>query len=209
MPAPRKLNAAALTALSIATTAGATNIALPFSAAQPGYAGWVPFVVSELDSTTSGTTWIDGADTLSAGFGTPLTFSFVVGAGQAAQFDVVDAGFAGDTFRVFNGASLLGTTSAVPAGSFEAAIDIGLDHAGAFVDNRFSRAHFTLGSGSYRIGGELAQSVTLAGLPLNATAGAVRLTVANVSAVPEPSAAALISLGIALMAFALGRNRIR
>lgn len=154
---------------------------------------WNRFDVSELDAKSFGVEWVDNADSLSPDFGTPLEFSFTVAAGMQATLTIVDAGFAGDTFTLTNFGAALGSTGAVPAGSYEAAIDVGTDFDAALADAHFSRAVLTLGAGDYRIGGALAQSVTFAGLPLNSTVGALSL---SVSPVPEPASLAMFFAGL-------------
>jgi hypothetical protein len=154
---------------------------------------WNRFDVSALDAQSFGLEWVDNADSLSPDFGTPLEFVFTVAAGMQATLTVVDAGFAGDTFTLTNFGALLGGTSAVPAGTYESAIDAGTDFDAALADAHFSRAVLTLGAGDYRIGGALAQSVTFEGLPLNATVGALSLTV---SPVPEPASLAMFVAGL-------------
>ena len=181
-------------AVATAAPARAADIALEADGA------WRPFAVdSLLASPAMPLGWIDDA-------GMPLAFTFSIGAGQNATLTVVDAAIAGDTFTVTNFGSALGTTSSVPAGSFEASTDIGLDYDAALADPSFSRGVFTLAPGSYRIGGSLLQSVTLGGLPLDATAGALRLGLAPVAAIPEPETAAMLLAGL-LAIGALARRR--
>ena len=134
-----------------------------------------------------GTQWIDLG-------GNALSFDFSVAAGQIATLTVVDGGFAGDVFKVFNGATLLGSSSA--------AIDsypdsVGLDFDAALADARYSRAVFTLAAGEYSVNGEATT------LPLGATVGAVKLAI---SEVPEPSCLALLT-GSLLMLTAQRRRR--
>ena len=138
--------------------------------------------------------WIDDDGAL-------ISFTFTVGAGQTGTLTVVDAGFAGDTFRVFNQGNLLGLTSSVPIGTVEAPNDVGLDYAAALADASFSRGIYTLLPGSYDITGMLLQSVTFGGLPLEATAGGIRLSV-----VPEPETILLL-VGGAALAFLQRRRR--
>ena len=151
---------------------------------------WRPFAVdSLLAPPTAPLGWIDDA-------GMPLAFTFAIGAAQIGTLTVVDAAIAGDTFSITDFGSAFGTTSSVPAGSFEASTDVGLDYDAALADPSFSRGVFTLAPGSYRIGGSLLQSVTLGGMPLDATAGALRLGLAPVAAIPEPETAAMLLAGL-------------
>ena len=127
-----------------------------------------------------GQQWIDlGGDALS--------FDFTIGASQKGILTVVDGGFAGDSFQVFNGASLLGSTSA-PTDSYPDSV--GLDFDAALADADYSRGVFTLGAGDYSINGLAAL------LPLGATVGAVKLEVANL---PEPRSLALLLAGLAAL----------
>lgn len=178
--------------------AGATTVSL----AADGQ--WVGFNVNDLDAVSQGVEWVDNANSLSPGFGSPLSFAFTVAAGFTGYLSVVDAGFSGDTFSIRNQGSLLGLTSTVPVASFDTAVDRGLDYAAAFADRaNFSSSTFALGAGSYLITGSLAQSLLFDGLPLNATAGALNLTMAPV---PEPATLAAMLLGLGLVAGAVRRR---
>jgi PEP-CTERM motif-containing protein len=161
---------------------------------------WSSFDVDALVSQSFGSEWIDASNSLSPGYGTPLEFSFTIGAGMTGTLTVVDAGFAGDTFTLSNFGQVLGHTSSVPLQSFENAAFVGTDFDGALADASFSRGVFTLGPGSYRIGGWVDQSVFADA----ATVGALRLSVA---AVPEPSTWAMFVAGLALVGFTSRRRR--
>jgi PEP-CTERM motif len=165
---------------------------------------WTQFKVDELESLSNGTEWIDNNDTLAAGHGSPLSLLFTIGAGSFGTLTVVDGGFAGDTFTLTNFGAPLGATSAVATTTVDTAANLGYDFNAALTDSRFSSGVYTLGAGSYRIGGALAQSVTFGGAPLNSTVGALRLIV---SAVPEPGSVALLLAGLGLMACVARRRR--
>ena len=161
---------------------------------------WRPFAVdSLLAPPTAPLGWIDDA-------GMQLAFTFAIGAAQIGTLTVVDAAIAGDTFSITNFGSAFATTSSVPPGRFETSADVGLDYDAALADPSFSRGVFTLAPGSYRIGGSLLQSVTLGGVPLEATAGALRLGLAPVAAIPEPETAAMLLAGL-LVIGGLARRR--
>ena len=186
------LLAAVLAASSLAAQATSINLAAD--------AQWQAFGVDSFSSLSSGTEWIDNNDSSATGFGSPLSFTFTIAAGFVGQLTVVDASMAGDTFNVFGNGQLLGTTSSVPVQVYGSAPDVGYDYDAALQSSAFSHGVFTLGAGSYSVTGALAQSLMLDdGMgdlsPLNATAGAVKL---SVSAVPEPSSLALVfaALGV-------------
>jgi len=161
-----------------------------------GDGSWYTFDVDSFLATSTGVEWIDITD------GSTLTFSFTVPAGFTATLTVVDAGFAGDRFNLFNGATLLGNTSAVPVGDFASAANVGLDFNAALANADFSRATFTLNPGSYAIGGSLTQSVTFGGSPLNATAGGLSVTL-----VPEPATVLSLLAGLGVIGAAVRRRR--
>ncbi len=193
---------AGLCTLSAATHA--TDIQLATSSNQTGYGQWNAFNVSDIDSQTFGVEWIDNANSASPLFGSALSFLFTIDAGSQAALTVVDGAFAGDTFKVTNFGSVIGNTSAVPVQSYATAPSLGYDFDAALADNRFSSATFALGAGTYRISGRLDQSVTDdAGLPLNSTVGAVRL---SVSAVPEPSTVLMLVTGLGALGAAARRR---
>lgn len=199
------LAACALIAAAFAAPAHATAVALTTDATQAGYGAWNQFNVSDMDALDNGTEWIDNANTNSAGFGTPLAFTFTVAAGQIGTLSVVDAGFAGDTYQVTNLGSVLGLTSAVASASYPNVTDVGTNFDAAFANPAFSQGVFMLGAGDYRISGGLGQSVVASGgSNLNASVGAVSLTVA---AVPEPSTYAMLIAGLGFVGL-LARRRL-
>lgn len=183
--------AALAVATAIAAPAHATTVALPADGT------WFEFDVDAALPPAHGTGWIDDAD------GSPLSFQFTIAAGSTGTLTVVDAGFAGDTFTITNFGATLGHTSGVAAG--DTAGNVVFDFDAALADAAYSHGVFTLGAGTYAISGSLLQSVhdDIAGADLDATDGALRLTV---SSVPEPSGIALSLGGLAALAL-LARRR--
>ena len=201
---PRALAACALIA-AFAAPAYATDIALATNAAQVGYGSWQEFNVSDTDALDYGVGWIDFANSSSTSFGSPLAFTFTIAAGEVGSFTVVDGGFAGDTFKVTNFGSDIGSSSGVAPAVYSTAPDTGNNFDAALTNPAFSSAVLTFGEGSYSISGRLDQSVTMDGVsPLNATLGAVRLTVAPI---PEPSTYALLLGGLGLVGLIARRRR--
>lgn len=183
----KHLMAAAIAAAMIAPAAHATTVAIA------GDGSWNEFDVDSFLAQGNG--WIDDS-------GAALNFTFTIGAGQHGKLTVVDAGFAGDTFTVTSNGSVLGTTSAVPTGDVFGGLEFDFD--AALANPAYSHGTFTLGAGTYTIGGSLLQSVLDEnGAALDATNGALRL---NVSAIPEPANAALMFAGAAALAL-LARRR--
>ncbi len=160
---------------------------------------WNQFAVDALLAPTAmPLVWIDDS-------GAPLNFAFAVDPGFVGTLTVVDAAIAGDTFALSSFGAALGSTSAVPPGTYEASPNVGLDFDAALANpSEFSSGVFTLAAGNYSISGWLTQSVTYAGDPLNATAGALRLSVA---AVPEPSTYALLLVGLGVVCLLASRRR--
>lgn len=178
--------------------AGAALAALAWPAAQaaalPGDGSWVAFDVDALSAASGGLEWID------IGTGAALSFDFAIAAGAVGTLTVVDAGFAGDRFQVYDGNALLGATSAAQD-SFPDSL--GLDFDAALADARYSRGSWTLGPGTYSISGLLLDSVVVDGVPLDATVGGIRL---SVSPIPEPAPLTMLVAGLALVAFARRRG---
>jgi len=184
--------------LALAAISLATAFALPAHASNvplPADNQWNLFSVdSALDPSLA---WIDDN-------GSPLAFDFSIGAGFVGTLTIVDAVFNGDTFKVTNFGNLLGSTSSVPLADFDSAIDHGLDFDAALADSSFSHAVFTLGAGSYHIGGSLDQSLLFDGQRLDATAGALRL---NIAPIPEPSTYAMLLAGLGVVGLIARRRR--
>ena len=181
----------AITATLALTLAAAVAPAQADSVALPGDNTWFTFAVdSFLAPAAAPLAWIDDS-------GARRLFTFRVDTGRTALLTVIDGGFAGDTFTVTSNGSVLGATSSVPLGSFESSLDIGVDFTAALANASFSRRVFSFGAGDYAIGGSLLQSVTFAGVALNATSGAVRLALIA-APVPEPETIALLLAGFVL-----------
>ncbi len=147
---------------------------------------WHEFDVDDVQALSGGVEWIDYSD------GSMLSFTFTVAA--PVELRVLDAGFAGDTFNVsVNGVSQL--TSAVPVAAYSRTQTAVTNFDTAWADPSFSRGGWLLTApGTYTVTGVLAQSVTNAGAPLNATIGAVML-----AAVPEPGTWVLLLAGLAVL----------
>jgi len=183
----------ALAALSLAAT-----FALPAHAGDvplPADNQWNAFSVDS--ALAPSLSWIDDS-------GSPLSFDFNIGAGLVGTLTIVDAVFGGDTFKVTNFGNLLGSTSSVPLADIGSAVDHGYDFDAALADKSFSSAVFTLGAGSYHIGGFLDQSLLFDGQRLDATLGALRL---SVTPVPEPSTYALLFAGLGVIGLVARRRR--
>src|ERR1700749_901072 len=75
---------------------------------------WQRFDVDQLSAVSFGTEWIDIQDSTSPSYGTPLSFKFTIAVGQTGTLTVLDIGYAGDTFNIFNGVDPLAPTSSMP-----------------------------------------------------------------------------------------------
>ena len=167
------------------------------AAALPSDGTWAGFAVdANLGPFSFG--WVDDFNN-----NAPLSFSITIAAGHVGTLTVVDTGFSGDRFNVYNGAALLGSTgAAVNADSSESANAI-VDYDAALAKTDFSRGTFTLGAGSHVISGVMFASTTDAFGPLNATIGGIKLTV---SPVPEPATYATLLIGLGLLLGTLRRR---
>lgn len=195
-------------ALAVSSLAAqATTVALPADGS------WKDLSVeSSIATTPSGTEWVDNYLYDLSQVGSALSFDFTIGAGSVGTLTVVDAGFAGDTFHVYNNGSLLGSTSAVPVQYYSESAVGTFDYDGALADSSFSRAVFTLGAGTYSISGSLAQSlmltdpITEVSSPLNSTTAGIKL---SISPVPEPSSIALVLAALGLIWMVSRRSAAR
>ncbi|MEW5768874.1 MAG: PEP-CTERM sorting domain-containing protein [Pseudomonadota bacterium] len=151
---------------------------------------WHAFDVDDIAAASGGLEWID-LD------GSALSFSF----SGPATLMVVDGGFAGDRFEVYDNGVLLGATSAA-VDSYPASV--GMDFEVAIGDAGYSRGVYLLGGGNHTITGMLSTSaLDDLGMPLNATVGAVQLLAAPV---PEPETYALMLAGLGLIGLAARRR---
>ncbi|OAI20946.1 hypothetical protein A1359_20010 [Methylomonas lenta] len=152
---------------------------------------WNVFDVDEFSASSGGLEWID-ID------GGALSFDFTLT--ESAYLKVVDGGFSGDQFQVFDNGQLLGETSTA---SNNYPTSLGLDFDQAFSNADYSQGVYLLGVGSHTITGLLSISaIDDIGDDINATVGAVSLT-----AVPLPAAAWLYAIGLAFFG-AVSRRRI-
>lgn len=153
---------------------------------------WHSFDVDELLENASGLHWIN-LDGQTMGFEFTLT--------EAAYLTVVDGGFAGDRFSVFDNGVLLGQTSQ-PVNNYPDSV--AMDFDAAMADAGYSLAVYLLNPGQHGIYGLLDLSaIDDMQTALNATVGAVRLT-----AVPLPAAFWLFSAGLALTGVMSRRKQI-
>ena len=168
---------------------------------------WNQFDVDSTIAQSGGVEWIDNvtgpAIAQYKGDGSQISFTFTLTSQGLLQ--VVDAGFAGDQFQVFNGSTSLGLTSAVPATAYENnPPNAGTNFDAAFADHtNFSYLSLLLNPGTYTITGLLTQSVSLGGAPLDATVGAL-----SVTAVPLPAAAWLLASSLLGGAGLVRRRRL-
>ncbi len=143
---------------------------------------WYEFDVTDLAPTLG---WVDLDNS-------PLSFTFTNS--STVALTVVDGGFGGDRYQVFdNGASLgltsPGTNTYDPSGGSYVT-----DFDAALADSRYSSAIFYLAAGTHVIMGLLSESALADGEPLNNSVGGLRL-----APVPLPATALLLLSGGGLM----------
>lgn len=159
----------------------------------PGNGSWVGFTVdANLPPYAFG--WQDDN-------GAALSLSVDIAAGQVGTLTVVDAGFSGDRFAVYDGSQLIGATGVAVNGDTSGPITFSYD--AALANSDFSRGSFTLAAGHHVITGLMVESTTDSFGPLNASIGAVKL---DVSPVPEPATAATLLIGLGLLIGAARRR---
>lgn len=167
-----------LVAAAFAANAQATQV--PINAD----GSWNVFDVDDFTSLSGGVEWIDLGD------GSPLAFSFTTA--SDVQLTVVDAGFAGDRFNVFDNGNLLGVTGAATENY---PVSVGLNFDTALATTGYSSAVFLLAAGTHLITGDLfASAHTGSGSALNATVGALK-----VAPVPLPASLLLLLSGGGLL----------
>lgn len=152
--------------------------------------GWHTFDVSR--DLSGGTGWIDIND------GSALDFTITLA--SATLVTVVDGGFSGDRYQVFDNGSLLGLTSSAP-NSYPTSL--GLNFDAALASGTYSTASFLLAAGTHDLTGLLALSaLDDANQPLDSSVGGLRL-----EPVPLPGAALLFLSGSGLLSVFARRRR--
>ena len=185
---PRSLVARALPIAAAAFTALIAGAAHAGPVTADG--AWNSFDVDPLSASSAGFEWIalDGS-----------AISFDITLAGPAQLKVIDGGFAGDRFEVFDNGVSMGLTS---AGANSYPISVGLDFGTAWADAAYSRGIFTLGAGLHSISGVLVDSaLDDTGARIDATVGAL-----SISSVPEPTTPALMLAGLAGLALVARRR---
>jgi hypothetical protein len=151
---------------------------------------WHQFDVDSLVATSGGLKWID-LDSNALGFDFTLS--------APAILTVVDGGFSGDRYQIYDFGALLGETSTT-INSYPSSAGINFDSA--LADTNFSRGNFFLAAGQHQITGLLSLSALDDNQnALNASVGGISLT-----SVPLPATVWLYSSGCAVMAL-LSRRR--
>ena len=177
----------AIMALACAATASAETISIAADNT------WHAFDVDEFMSQSGALEWIGLDD------GSALTFSLTTA--TETLLTVVDGGFAGDRFQVFDQGNLLGATSVVAS---LASTSVGLNFDAALANSNYSFATYLLAAGTHTITGLLSQSaIDGAGSPFNATVGGLRVT-----PVPLPGALLMFLSGTGLLGFMRRRKSL-
>jgi hypothetical protein len=151
---------------------------------------WQVFDVDTLTEPSGGKEWIDITD------GSALDFKFNLTI--ATRVTIVDGGFSGDSFQVFDNGSLLGTTSTAPNNY---PTSLGLNFDAALASGTYSTASFLLAAGEHDLTGLLSQSALGPDGEIDSTVGGLRL-----EPVPLPGAALLFLSGSSLLSV-FGRRR--
>jgi hypothetical protein len=153
---------------------------------------WHAFDVDSLSASSGGLEWISLSN------GSALSFSLTLAA--PAYLTVVDGGFSGDRFQVFDNSTLLGETSAA-VNSYPTSVVTNFD--AALANPNYSRGTYFLDAGVHNITGLLSLSaLDDTNTPIDATVGAVR-----VAPVPLPAAGLLFLFGSSVLGF-FTRRRI-
>lgn len=145
---------------------------------------WHAFDIDELMSASGGLDWISIED------GSTLSFTFTTT--TDTLLTIVDAGFAGDSFNIYNNGALLGVTS-TPVQTDSSVV---MNFDAALANSNYSFATYLLSAGSHTITGTLNQSWLDDGIALNATVGGLRVT-----PVPLPGALLLLLSGTSALGF--------
>jgi hypothetical protein len=123
--------------------------------------------------------------------------NFSISLAAPAYLTIVDGGFGGDSYSIFDNGNLIGLTS---AGANTYPDSVVLDFDAALANSSYGYATFLLGAGSHVITGALLQSALADGFALNASVGGLKVT-----QVPLPATGLLLLFGSGALG-ALGRR---